>query len=54
MSTKKYVNLDQKKFEECIELLILYKKNNLNKEVYLNEQSINEALKWFHEKQISN
>ena len=35
---------------KCLELLITYKKNNLNKDEYLNEKSINEAIKWFHEK----
>ena len=38
---------EQKQFEQYIELLITYKKCNLEKEVYINTQSLNEALKWY-------
>lgn len=39
--------LNQKAFEEQIELLINYKKFNPNKEVTLSERSLKRALKWY-------
>ena len=40
-------HLLQMKFEQTLELLILYKKQNPMKNVYLSEKSISEALKWY-------
>lgn len=37
----------QMKFEQTIELLILYKKENPSKDVYLSEKSISEAIEWY-------
>jgi len=37
----------QLKFEQTIELLILYKQQNPLKDVYLSENSINQAFKWY-------
>ena len=39
-----FENLNQEQFEHIINCLILYKQFNRNKEVYLNEKSIKEAL----------
>ncbi len=36
--------IPQAQFEHIIDLLIMYKQMNLNKEVYLNENSIKEAI----------
>ena len=36
-------------FEKKIEILILYKQMNKNEDVYINEESINKAIKWFTE-----
>ena len=36
--------IPQEQFEHIIDLLIMYKQMNLNKEVYLNENSIKEAI----------
>jgi len=38
----------QKQFEQYIEILIAYKKCNLDKDVYLNMNSLDDALKWYH------
>jgi hypothetical protein len=38
----------QRQFEQHIELLITYKKCNLDKDVYLNLESLDKALKWYH------
>ena len=38
----------QRQFEQHIELLITYKKCNLDKDVYLNLDSLDKALKWYH------
>ena len=40
-------HLLQMKFEQTLELLILYKEQNPVKNVYLSEKSISEALKWY-------
>ena len=37
----------QLKFEQSIELLVLYKQQNPNKNVYLSEKSLSEAIKWY-------
>lgn len=41
--------LMQLKFEQTIELLILYKQQNPLEEVYLSEKSISKAFKWYHD-----
>jgi len=40
---------EQKQFEQYIELLIMYKKCNLDKDVYITIESLNDALKWYQE-----
>lgn len=37
----------QERFEQLIEVLVLYKQSNPMIEVSLSEKSINEAIKWF-------
>ena len=37
----------QERFEQLINVLIMFKQEHREKEVYLSEKSINEALKWF-------
>ena len=37
----------QERFEQMIEILILYKKEHRDKTVYITEKSINEAIQWF-------
>jgi hypothetical protein len=37
----------QERFEQLIEVLVMYKQEHREKDVYLSEKSINEALKWF-------
>tara|TARA_Y100001935_G_C17310642_1_gene515840 strand:+ start:6361 stop:6576 length:216 start_codon:yes stop_codon:yes gene_type:complete len=37
----------QERFEQLIEVLIMYKQSNSEKDVFLSEKSIGEALKWF-------
>tara|TARA_Y100000817_G_C16803208_1_gene520668 strand:- start:407 stop:622 length:216 start_codon:yes stop_codon:yes gene_type:complete len=37
----------QERFEQIINILILYKQENRDKTVYLSEKSMNEALQWF-------
>lgn len=39
--------IPQNVFESYLELLIAYKKANLDKDVYLNINSIKEATKWY-------
>lgn len=39
----------QLRFQQTIELLIVYKKQNPSKDVYLSEKSITEALKWYQD-----
>ena len=43
----KYERSVQGRFEQLIEVLVLYKQSNPNLEVSLSEKSINEAIKWF-------
>tara|TARA_Y100000996_G_C22287281_1_gene546573 strand:- start:218 stop:382 length:165 start_codon:yes stop_codon:yes gene_type:complete len=40
----------QLRFEKIIEILIMYKRENLSKDVYLSEKCTNEAIKWYQEK----
>ena len=40
-------HLLQMKFQQTLELLILYKKQNPLKNVYLSEKCASEALKWY-------
>lgn len=37
----------QERFEQLIEVLILYKQSNSEKDVFLSEKSISDALQWF-------
>ena len=37
----------QERFEQLVEVLIMYKQGNKEEDVFLSERSINEALKWF-------
>ena len=37
----------QERFEQLINVLIMFKQEHKDKDVYLSEKSINEALKWF-------
>jgi hypothetical protein len=37
----------QERFEQLIEVLVMYKQEHREKDVYLTDQSINEALQWF-------
>lgn len=46
---KQYEQQLQKQFEQQIELLITYKQSNPNKDVYLTEASLNDAMRWYHE-----
>jgi len=43
----KYERSIQERFEQLIEVLILYKQSNPMIEVSLSDNSINEAIKWF-------
>ena len=43
----KYERSVQERFEQLIEVLVLYKQSNPMIEVSLSEKSINEAIKWF-------
>jgi hypothetical protein len=37
----------QERFEKMIEILILYKQENQNKEVFLSDKCVGEAVNWF-------
>jgi hypothetical protein len=37
----------QERFEQLIEVLVMYKQENREEDVYLTDKSINEALQWF-------
>ena len=37
----------QERFEQLINVLIMFKQEHRDKDVYLSEKSINESLKWF-------
>lgn len=39
----------QERFEKVIDVLIMYKQQFPDKDVYLSDKSINEAVKWFHD-----
>lgn len=43
----KHERMIQERFEKIIEILILYKQANNDKDVYLSEKGMNEAIKWF-------
>ena len=45
---KQTQDIPQNVFEKWIEVLIMYKKNNLDKEVTLSEKSLKEAIEWFN------
>lgn len=47
MNIKNLEKENQKNFEKQLELLILFKKLNPNKVVYLNKTSIKEASEWY-------
>lgn len=44
---KRIEMMHQAQFEQYINLLILYKVQNPDKDVYLNEKCLNEAIKWY-------
>ncbi len=46
-SLSKYERSIQERFEQLIEVLILYKQSDPQLEVTLSEKSINEAVNWF-------
>mgnify|MGYP001332049384 CR=1 FL=1 len=46
-SMSKYERSIQERFEQLIEVLVLYKQSNQDLEVTLSEKSINEAVRWF-------
>jgi len=37
----------QERFEQLINVLVMFKQEYRDKDIYLSEKSINEALKWF-------
>ena len=39
----------QERFEQLINVLIMFKQEHREKDVFLSEKSINEALQWFQE-----
>ena len=43
----KQERMNQERFEQLINVLIMFKQEHRDTEVYLSEKSINEALKWF-------
>ena len=43
----KHERMVQERFEQLINVLIMFKQENRDKEVSLSEKSINEALQWF-------
>lgn len=43
----KHERMIQERFEQLINVLTMFKQEHRDKEVYLSEKSINEALKWF-------
>ena len=46
-SMSKYERSVQERFEQLIEVLVLYKQSNPQLEVTISEKSINEAIQWF-------
>ena len=46
---KEYEKKQQEMFEQKIELLILYKKSHMKEDVYLSDDCIHKAFKWYHE-----
>ena len=46
-SMSKYERSVQERFEQLIEVLVLYKQSNPQLEVTISEKSINEAVQWF-------
>mgnify|MGYP001491804798 FL=1 len=46
MMTKKE-RMIQERFEKMIEILILYKQENQNKDVFLSDKCVSEAVNWF-------
>ncbi len=46
--------LMQLKFEQTINLLIMYKQENPQLDVYLNEKSMKEAVQWYKIKILKN
>tara|TARA_B100001094_G_scaffold247349_1_gene244191 strand:- start:24742 stop:24918 length:177 start_codon:yes stop_codon:yes gene_type:complete len=47
---EKNAKIVQERFEQIIDILIIYKKENPEKDVYLTEKSMGEAIKWYQEK----
>tara|TARA_B100000519_G_C14086022_1_gene363966 strand:- start:366 stop:530 length:165 start_codon:yes stop_codon:yes gene_type:complete len=44
----------QMKFEQTINLLIMYKQSNNEKDVFLSEKSIKEAINWYKNNILKN
>ena len=51
MNTEELLQL---KFEQTINLLIMYKQENPQLDVYLSEKSVKEALQWYKNKIFKN
>ena len=47
---EKNAKIVQERFEQIIDILIIYKKENPGKDVYLTEKTMGEAIKWYQEK----
>lgn len=46
--------LMQMKFEQTINILIMYKQENSKKNVFLSEKSVKEAIDWYKNKILKN
>ena len=46
--------LNQMKFEQSINLLIMYKEENPSIDVYLSEKSLKKAVQWYKNKMLKN
>ncbi len=44
----------QMKFEQSINLLIMYKEDNPNKDVYISEKDLKKAMNWYKNKILKN
>lgn len=43
----KHERMIQERFEKMIEILILYKQENKNKDIFLSDKCVSEAINWF-------
>tara|TARA_B100000767_G_C19530447_1_gene436340 strand:- start:536 stop:700 length:165 start_codon:yes stop_codon:yes gene_type:complete len=44
----------QMKFEQSINLLIMYKQDNPNKDIYISEKDLKKAMNWYKNKILKN